>query len=298
MQVTLNLFRQENINYYSSTKITLDIEEYLKGVVGSEIGNALIDACRAQAIAARTFAFIKASKGQQLSDQGSSGQAYRVSRNSKSYANAVQAVEDTKGQILFYNNKLVTTCPYSNSNGGRIKSSKEVWGGERAWLQAKDDPYDNGPGNGHSVGMSQVGAKEMAKQGFNYKQILSFYYPGTTIKENYGDQKKQEPEVIKVAYQAKITALTGNTVNMRQSPSSSAKVITQIAVGQVVDVISAADDWSTITWNGKSGYMMSKYLQKVNSSENNKVWYVRIECDSEAQAKAIASILAKAKATA
>ena len=43
--------------------------------------------------------------------------------------------------------------------------------------------------------------------------------------------------------------------------------------------------------------MMSKYLQKVQGSEENKVWYVRIECDSEAQAKAIAQILAKAQAT-
>ena len=62
----------------------------------------------------------------------------------------------------------------------------------------------------------------MAKRGFDYKQILSFYYPGTTIVQDYG---RKEPEVIKVAYQAKVTASSGNTVNMRQTPSSSAKVI-------------------------------------------------------------------------
>ena len=136
----------------------------------------------------------------------------------------------------------------------------------------------------------------MARQGFDYKQILSFYYPGTVIKNNYG-KENQEPEVIKVAYQAKVTASSGTTVNMRDNPSSSAKILHQIAVGQIVDVTSAADDWSAITWNGKSGYMMSKYLKKVDGSDNNKVWYVRIECDSEAQAKAIAQILAKAQVT-
>lgn len=145
--------------------------------------------------------------------------------------------------------------------------------------------------------MSQTGATAMAFAGFTYKEILAFYYPGTVIRKDYGNKKQEEPEVIKVAYQAKVTALSGNTVNMRQSPSSSAKVVTQIAVGQVVDVTGAAGDWSTITWNGKSGYMMSKYLQKVDGSDNNKVWYVRLECDSEAQAKAIAQILAKAKAS-
>ena len=66
----------------------------------------------------------------------------------------MRAVEETKGQVLYYQNKLITTCSYSNSNGGRVKSSKEVWGGDRAWLQAKDDPYDNGSGGGHGVGMS------------------------------------------------------------------------------------------------------------------------------------------------
>ncbi|MFA5408664.1 MAG: SpoIID/LytB domain-containing protein, partial [Bacilli bacterium] len=37
-------------------------------------------------------------------------------------------------------------------------------------------------GYGHGVGMSQYGANGMAKQGYNYKDILSHYYPGTQIK--------------------------------------------------------------------------------------------------------------------
>ena len=88
--------------------------------------------------------------------------------------------------------------------------------------------------------------------------------------------------MIKVAYQAKVTASSGSTVNMRASASTSASKITAIAIGQVVDVIGTTGDWSQITWNGKTGYMMSKYLTKVSGSENNNVWYVRIECDSEA----------------
>ena len=136
----------------------------------------------------------------------------------------------------------------------------------------------------------------MARQGFNYKRILSFYYPGTVIKSDYGGQD-QDQGVIKVAYQAKVCASTGKTVNMRESPSSSSKVLAQIAVGQIIDVTSAASDWSTIVWNGKTGYMMSKFLTKVDGSDDNKIWYVKLECDSEAQAKAVAQILSKAKAS-
>ena len=37
-------------------------------------------------------------------------------------------------------------------------------------------------GYGHGVGMSQHGAMEMAKNGSTYEQILTHYYPGTTVK--------------------------------------------------------------------------------------------------------------------
>lgn len=40
----------------------------------------------------------------------------------------------------------------------------------------------SGRGFGHNVGMSQWGAYAMAKQGFSYEEILSFYYPGTTLR--------------------------------------------------------------------------------------------------------------------
>lgn len=32
----------------------------------------------------------------------------------------------------------------------------------------------------------------MAKQGFTYSEILSFYYPGTEIRKNYGEKKEAE----------------------------------------------------------------------------------------------------------
>jgi len=41
----------------------------------------------------------------------------------------------------------------------------------------------NSTGYGHGVGMSQYGALGMAKEGYTYDQILSYYYVGTTIKK-------------------------------------------------------------------------------------------------------------------
>ncbi|MDD5259186.1 MAG: SpoIID/LytB domain-containing protein [bacterium] len=47
----------------------------------------------------------------------------------------------------------------------------------------KDAYVFDGTGWGHGVGMCQEGAKGMAEKGFNYRQILQFYYPGTEIKQ-------------------------------------------------------------------------------------------------------------------
>lgn len=42
-----------------------------------------------------------------------------------------------------------------------------------------------GKGWGHGVGLCQIGAAEMAREGYNYTDILSFYYPDTHIVRAY-----------------------------------------------------------------------------------------------------------------
>lgn len=40
-------------------------------------------------------------------------------------------------------------------------------------------------GYGHQVGLSQYGASVLAENGYTYREILSYYYKGTTLAENY-----------------------------------------------------------------------------------------------------------------
>lgn len=189
MNIKIQLTREENINYYGSTEIEIDIEEYLKGVVPSEIGNAHIEACAAQAIAARNYTITKINSKGYITDKSSSDQAFRASRLI-GYPNAYAGVEKTKGQLLYYNNKLAR-CYYSSSNGGKTTSSKERWGGDYPYLISQPDLYDDGSGNGHGVGMSQLGAKNRANAGQSYKEILAFYFPGTYLQ---GEEKKMTRE--------------------------------------------------------------------------------------------------------
>ncbi len=39
----------------------------------------------------------------------------------------------------------------------------------------------NGRGFGHHLGLCQWGAREMVRDGWDYKQILAFYYPSTNF---------------------------------------------------------------------------------------------------------------------
>ncbi len=60
---------------------------------------------------------------------------------------------------------------------GKVKSANFV-------VQKEQDTYlFQGKGYGHGVGMSQWGAREMAKKGYEFRSILGFYYKGTAITE-------------------------------------------------------------------------------------------------------------------
>jgi stage II sporulation protein D len=44
-----------------------------------------------------------------------------------------------------------------------------------------DSVFFNGRGHGHGVGLCQTGAAEMAREGKSSKEILAYYFPGTTV---------------------------------------------------------------------------------------------------------------------
>ena len=61
--------------------------------------------------------------------------------------NVIRAVDETKGEVLTYNGKIITTY-YAASNGGQTELPGNAWGnGESAnkeapYLAQHDDPYD------------------------------------------------------------------------------------------------------------------------------------------------------------
>ena len=69
----------------------------------------------------------------------------------------------------------------SDNSSNEAKSS----GGNLTGLQkiTEGPVYFNGLGYGHGVGMPQDSAIEMAKQGFDYEEILEYYYTDIEISE-------------------------------------------------------------------------------------------------------------------
>lgn len=134
----------------------------------------------------------------------------------------------------------------------------------------------NGAGFGHGIGMSQYGARGMAKDGFTADQIIAHYYPGTTI------DKVTTPQDFKVGLvqdatniylrgnslgdtggkinvkigTAATTTVDANTVIAIKSQTSAAKV-------SVGDTVLGTGTSILITWNGLKANKGSQTLVKV-----------------------------------
>lgn len=157
----------------------VDIENYIKGVVPSEMPSGWnYEAHKAQAVAARSYALAnlgkRASSGYDLKDTpedqaygGASAESERTTR----------AVTETGGIVLIYNLKIIPAY-YSASAGGQTSSSADVWTRNLPYLQSVPSFDENIKRNGHGVGMSQHGANNLAKKGYNAYQILQYFYKG------------------------------------------------------------------------------------------------------------------------
>lgn len=155
----------------------LSLEEYIMGVVPSEMPSKWnSEALKAQAIAARSYAVAnlgkRATKGFDLKDN-TEDQAYGGATSETSHTN--RAVQETKGIVVTYN-KQVIPAYYCASAGGQTNNSGELWNKNLPFLRSVPS-YDNGVKKmGHGIGMSQYGANNLAQQGYNAYQILSYYY--------------------------------------------------------------------------------------------------------------------------
>ena len=158
----------------------LPIELYIQGVVPSEMPSGWEhEAHKAQAIAARSYAIANLGKraklGYDLNDTPED-QAYGGATAETIHTN--EAVAETEGIVLIHDGKIIPAY-YSASAGGHTKDASEVWTKDLAYIKAVPSFDDGIKKNGHGVGMSQYGANNLAKKGYNAYQILKYFYANT-----------------------------------------------------------------------------------------------------------------------
>lgn len=281
----------KNITIYraeSKKTETLDFEDYVKGVVSGEMPASFHEeALKAQSVAARTYS---AARILRTKNEGNPSahpdaplcdathcQVYRSIPEleklkgeawmKEDWKKICDAVDQTKGQLLYYNGELVEQALFHSSSGGKTENAEDVFAAAVPYLVSVESPYEenathqneehsysieelsktlkakhpsisfgtltadnikiisrskggrvekmqigNGSltgrqvrealnlpsanftidiknnivtftssGSGHGVGMSQYGADGMAKQGYDYKEILEHYYRGTEV---------------------------------------------------------------------------------------------------------------------
>ncbi len=119
----------------------LELEKYLKSVVGSEMPKEFpLAALQAQAIAARTYALKLL--GKKKSFDVHSTQASQVYLGLESETPKIRkAVRSTSSLALFYKNKLIDAV-FHSSSGGRTENSGQVWRYQFPYLRSVVD-YDH-----------------------------------------------------------------------------------------------------------------------------------------------------------
>jgi hypothetical protein len=164
----------------------MDLEEYLRGVVPHEMSpSASVEALKAQAVAARTFA-MSAVPPLGKSRHGDTADVCATDHcqawSAQAFPSTDAAVLSTAGQYLGFNGKLATAFYFGHCGGRTNTPAQAGWPGSAPWCQPVEclckPPR---PAGNHGVGMCQDGAVLMAGHGYDYVMILNHYYAGVAL---------------------------------------------------------------------------------------------------------------------
>ena len=125
---------------------TLPIEQYLYGVIKNEISpDWQMEAVKAQAVAARTYALTNNTKHQLDGFDVCATTDCQVYGGRDSEApRAIEAVDTTRGLVLTYKGKLINAY-FHSSSGGYTENSENVWSSAQPYLRGVADYDQNSP---------------------------------------------------------------------------------------------------------------------------------------------------------
>ncbi|MGD9677280.1 MAG: SpoIID/LytB domain-containing protein [Vulcanibacillus sp.] len=229
----------------------LPLDMYLYSVVGSEMYSSWpLEALKAQAVAARTFAYQKI-----LAPRNSIANIYDTTADQAYFGidketNSVRlAVDGTVGKVLTFNDSPITAF-YSSNDGGISSHGSEVWGSNVPYTSVKSSVWD-----------------EEAQT--NYK---NWYYilltNGNTgyVRYDYIDLTIKQNE-----YGLRYGFLNDDNVNLRSGPSTSSfEIITTLTKGEEVVILKNVKENNPYTWTA-GPFSANLITQNVNQYQLESV---------------------------
>ena len=207
------------------------MEDYMLGVLPYEMDNSFpLEALKAQAVAARTYALKKMSAQAATYDvvDTTSDQVYNGTPSGN--ARCAQAVQETSNIVGTVNGEYMASY-YTASNGGQTESVKNAWGsGSYGYLQVKDDPYD-------------------LRNGASIAKSVTFYHNGTTSVSALTELLRTEAAMLVGADSVQITAINGVTLAEPKYPEPSRvykKVLVNLTLSGYGDVTVTLDYFSQV----------------------------------------------------
>ncbi|MEM9137801.1 MAG: SpoIID/LytB domain-containing protein [Cyanobacteria bacterium P01_F01_bin.42] len=157
----------------------VEMQPYLYSVVGAEMYHSWpAAALKAQAIAARSYALVHIVRPASPHFDLGSTQRWQAYKGVASEADStLSAVDQTRGIVISHNGGIVESLYASSADLVR-----EAHGG---------------------FGMSQYGARDLAQQSLNYRQILSRFYTGTQLsllQDKYPKKSAEEIDILTIKF--------------------------------------------------------------------------------------------------
>ena len=117
----------------------LGLEDYVRAVVGEEMSSRWpLEALKAQAVIARTYALYRKSKSaSSLYDLSATVDSQMFTGDAKDKQGPAAAARDTADEVLTYGGDVIETV-YHSACGGETEKAKDVWDRDYPYLESQD----------------------------------------------------------------------------------------------------------------------------------------------------------------
>lgn len=152
---------------------TLDINDYIAGVVTAENSyeeNGNIEASKANAVAARTYAINRTNNCQDKIGNSQAAQVYKEPGDI-----GRRASSETAGQVMLYNGNVFSS-EYDSFCGSSGTATYTKVPSDITQVLNLNSKFSGKIAGGHCRGMSQLYARQLQDEGKTYEEILRFFY--------------------------------------------------------------------------------------------------------------------------